>query len=152
LGDCAAKVDVQIGDGRRLLERARDGEFGLLVLDAFNSDAVPVHLLTREAVAVYCRKLAPGGVLAFHVSSRYVDLPGVLGDLAADAGLVARYRQEPPLSAEAAAESKNESKWVVLARRAEDVVGLGWDALGPTGRPVWTDDRSSLLAVLRFLP
>jgi len=146
LSDSAATVDVQIGDGRLLLEKARDGEFGLILLDAFNSDAIPVHLLTREALAIYLSKLAPGGVLAFHVSGRYVDLPPVVLDLAADAGLVALYKQ-----GEAIDEIKCESKWVVMARSAQDLAGLAWgDSPARPGKRVWTDDHSSLLGVLKI--
>jgi SAM-dependent methyltransferase len=146
LSDSAATVDVRIGDGRLLIEQARDAEFGLILLDAFNSDAVPVHLLTREALAIYLSKLAPGGVLAFHVSGRYIDLPPVVLDLAADAGLVARYKQ-----GEALDEIKSESKWVVMARSAQDLAGLAWGDGGPrTGKRVWTDDHSSLLSVLKI--
>ncbi|HEX6813492.1 MAG TPA: fused MFS/spermidine synthase [Planctomycetota bacterium] len=152
LADSKAAIDVQIGDGRLLLANAKDGEFGVIVLDAFNSDAVPVHLLTREAMAIYVSKLAPGGAMAFHVSSRYVDLPPILGDLAADAGLVARFQQEPELSLEAAAEGKRESKWVVMTRRAQDIE---WqpsvELAGRPGQRVWTDDHSSLLSVLKLL-
>ena len=151
LSDSAASVDVQIGDGRLLLEKARDAEFGLILLDAFNSDAIPVHLLTREALAIYLAKLAPGGVLAFHVSGRYVDLPPVVLDLAADAGLVALFKQEPELSQQAQAEVKFESKWVVMARKAQDLAGLAWgDGAPRTGKRVWTDDHSSLLSVLKI--
>jgi hypothetical protein len=112
---------------------------------------VPVHLLTREALAIYLRKLAPRGVLAFHVSSRYVDLPPVLADLAADARLVARFRQQQDLSPEALAELKSESKWVVMTRDAADLAGLPWTELPAAGRGVWTDDHSSLLRVLKIL-
>ncbi|HZN41153.1 MAG TPA: fused MFS/spermidine synthase [Planctomycetota bacterium] len=151
LSDSAASVDVQIGDGRLLLERARDGEFGLILLDAFNSDAIPVHLLTREALAIYLSKLAPGGVLAFHVSGRYVDLPPVVLDLAADAGLVALFKQEPELSREALHAAKCESKWVVMARSAQDLAVLAWgDGAPRPGKCVWTDDHSSLLSVLKI--
>ena len=146
LSDSAATVDVQIGDGRLLLEKARDGEFGLILLDAFNSDAIPVHLLTREALAIYLSKLAPGGVLAFHVSGRYVDLPPVVLDLAADAGLVALYKQ-----GEAIDEIKCESKWVVMARSAQDLAGLAWgDSPARPRKRVWTDDHSSQLGVLKI--
>jgi SAM-dependent methyltransferase len=151
LSDSAATVDVQIGDGRLLLEKARDGEFGLILLDAFNSDAIPVHLLTREALAIYLSKLAPGGVIAFHVSGRYVDLPPIVLALAADAGLAAIYKQEPELSHEALAEVKCESKWVVMARSAQDLAGLSWsDGAAQPGKRVWTDDYSSLLGVLKI--
>jgi hypothetical protein len=151
LADAPARVDVKLGDGRLLLEQERDAEFGLIILDAFNSDAVPVHLLTREALAIYLAKLAQGGALAFHVSSRYVDLPPVLADLAADAGLVAKWRHETDLPAEAAAELRNGSRWVVMARRPEHLAPLAWQDLPPRPRRVvWTDDHSSLLGVLRF--
>lgn len=151
LADCRAQVDVRIGDGRLLLDATLDGEFGLILLDAFNSDAIPVHLLTREAVAIYLKKLAPGGVIAVHVSSRYVDLPPVVGDLAADAGLVARWLEERDLPAEALDALQRESTWVVMARQKADLAGLPWADLPPRRPPVvWTDERSSLLGALKF--
>ena len=136
---------MRIGDGRMLLRDTNDGEFGLILLDAFHSDAVPVHLMTREAVALYLQKLAPGGVLAFHVSSQYLELAPVLGDLAADLGLVARLRRESGLSAEDHAAMKEASTWVVLGRAADDVAALGWDDLPARAeRCVWTDSYASL--------
>jgi spermidine synthase len=63
-----------LGDGRLQVARAEQGAYGLMILDAFSSDAVPVHLLTREAVRVYLRALRPDGILAFHLSNRYLDL------------------------------------------------------------------------------
>ncbi|HND56639.1 MAG TPA: fused MFS/spermidine synthase, partial [Pirellulaceae bacterium] len=126
LADSKAAVDVRIGDGRLLLAASGDAEFGLILLDAFNSDAIPMHLLTREALAIYLRKLAPGGVIAVHVSSRYVDLPPLVGDLAADAGLVARWRNETGLPDQELDRLKRESTWVVVARRSEDFGGLPW--------------------------
>lgn len=145
LADSRGDVDVRIGDGRMLLRDTRDGEFGLILLDAFHSDAVPVHLMTREAVALYLQKLAPGGVLAFHVSSQYLELAPVLGDLAADLGLVARFRRESGLSAEDRAAMKEASTWVVLGRTGDDVAALAWDELPARAEPrVWTDSHASL--------
>ena len=83
-----------VGDARLRLRDAPDGGYGLIVLDAFSSDAIPMHLLTREALRLYRDKLADGGLIAFHISNRYLDLAPVLGALARDAGLVDRVRRD----------------------------------------------------------
>ncbi len=77
LDDAHGPVSVRLGDGRQLLEREPDGRFDLLLIDAFNSDAIPMHLLTEEAIALYLRKLKPGGLLVMHISNRYADLSAV---------------------------------------------------------------------------
>src|SRR6185295_13846972 len=92
--DCRAKIDFVLGDARQSLSAQPDGKFGLIVLDAFSSDAVPVHLLTTEAVKVYTSKLKPGGLLAFHISNRYLDLQSVLVAVAADLSLTAIVRED----------------------------------------------------------
>ena len=74
LTDCPAKLDIVLGDGRLSMTRAKDGYFDLIVLDAFTSDSIPVHLLTEEAINLYLRKLAPHGRIAFHVSNIFVSL------------------------------------------------------------------------------
>ncbi len=86
LAKCGNRPRVVLGDARLTLSAAPDGSYDVLVLDAFSSDSVPMHLLTREALALYLRKLAPGGTLLFHISSRTLDLRAVIGALAADAG------------------------------------------------------------------
>src|SRR5205814_881496 len=83
LPDCKAKVDVVLGDARLSLEREAPENYDVLAVDAFSSDAIPVHLLTREAIALYFRHLQPGGVLAVHVSNKYLNLAPVVG-MAAD--------------------------------------------------------------------
>src|SRR5262249_58801214 len=80
------KVRVRLGDARLTLADAPPRHYGLIVIDAFSSDAIPQHLLTREALRLYLSKLAPDGLLAFHISNRYMDLQPILGDLAGDAG------------------------------------------------------------------
>ncbi len=90
LAQTRAAVTVAEGDGRALLAGEPAHGFDVLVLDAFSGDAIPLHLLTVEAMAVYRRQLAPGGVLAFHVSNQYVDLEPELRELARAAGLEAR--------------------------------------------------------------
>ncbi|HSH61038.1 MAG TPA: fused MFS/spermidine synthase, partial [Acidimicrobiales bacterium] len=92
LRDCPPVTDVVLGDARLSLTREPNRHFDVLVVDAFNSDAIPVHLLTREALALYVDKLRDGGVLAVHITNRYLDLRPVLADLAADAGLAAFVR------------------------------------------------------------
>jgi hypothetical protein len=144
------RLQIVAGDGRLQLAQAADGHFGAIVVDAFNSDAVPTHLLTREALALYCRKLEPGGIIAVHVSNRYLDLPPILADLAADAGLVALERYD---NDEESGLGKNSSDWVLLARQEADLKAVvdtsKWKR--PTGRGVrvWTDDYTNVFDALR---
>ena len=138
------------------MERARPGEFGLILLDAFSSDAIPVHLLTREAIRLYFDRLAKGGLLAIHVSNRFVDLPRLLSGHAADSGLTALLMDEPGRTEEQENEDGGySSTWVVLVRRPEDLRTLPsddrWKPLkGDPNAPVWTDTFSNILSVLKF--
>ena len=152
LANCRAKsCDIVLGDARRKLMLAPDGEFDVIILDAFSSDAIPVHLLTSEAIQLYVQKLAPGGVLAMHVSNNHLDLPPLVDRLAADHSppLVARYCHDTTTDVEKA-DGKLASQWMVLARTEGD---LGPMAKGPTWfpvrdsrqGPVWRDDFANLL-------
>ncbi len=154
--DCRAeRRSIVLGDARLRLAESTDRRYGMLVVDAFGSDAVPVHLLTREALRLYGRKTAPGGWVVFHVSSRYVDLEPVLAGLARDLGWVAYARDDLVLSPEERATGKDPSQWVVMAR---DAPGVGVLAADPrwrslAGEPrirVWTDDFSSPWSVLKW--
>jgi SAM-dependent methyltransferase len=147
LADSRADVDVVTADGRLGLQGMPEASQDLIVLDAFSSDSIPVHLLTEEAVRMYVARLRPGGLLAFHISNNTFDLAPVLrGD--ADAlgwvGVVG--------SGEGSDPGATPSTWVVLARTQQDLEGLdrqpGWSAL-PTRSVTWTDDYSSVLRVLR---
>ncbi|HWQ12588.1 MAG TPA: fused MFS/spermidine synthase [Roseiflexaceae bacterium] len=154
LRDCGADMPVVLGDARLMLAGAPDGAYDLIVLDAYTSDAVPVHLITREALALYLRKLAPGGVLAFHISNQFFDLRPLLAGLAQDAGLAALAQDDVVVSAEEAARGRRASQWALLARAPKDLGALAddprWYALeAPPGAPVWTDDRSSALPLLK---
>jgi SAM-dependent methyltransferase len=150
LRDCPGRRDFVLGDARLTLERRPAGEFDLIALDAFTSDAIPVHLLTREAVAAYVSRLAPEGVLAFHISNRYLDLEPVLGNVAAALRLACRSQIDVEVSD--GTPGKRASHWMVITRRAEH---LGEEADWPwlpcdTSRDrVWTDDYSNVLQVLR---
>jgi hypothetical protein len=139
-----------LGDARLSLEKAPDHHFGLLVVDAFGSDAIPVHLLTREALQLYRKKLADGGILAFHITNRYLDLEPVLGNLSKSLGLNGRLFQ---VGGEDPAIGWHSSTWVVLADRGEDLGDLSrsnaWKPDLRTSRSVgvWTDDFSNILSV-----
>jgi hypothetical protein len=151
----ADALDVIVGDARLALARAPDGSFDLIVLDAFSSDAIPVHLLTREALALYRRKLAGGGTILLNITNRYLDLAPVVALLASDAGLVCRSRLDLRPRAEEEATGVRGSIWAVLASRETDLGPLAVDPLWftPSAAPgdvVWTDDHASLLGHLRF--
>src|SRR6266542_3825668 len=154
LRDCQGSFDVVLGDARVSLTRSPQRRYGLIVLDAFSSDAIPVHLLTKEAVELYRSRLEDGGVLAFHISNRFIDLEPVLGDVARATGMtcVGRFDHAPPLR-EPLATSRISSIWVALARRPADLGAVASDpnwqpcSHGRGSRP-WTDDYSNVLTAL----
>ena len=155
LRDSPAHPRVVLGDARLTLAAERDAKFNLLFLDAYSSDAVPVHLITREALALYLRKLAPGGVLAFHISNLHLDLEPVFANLARDAHLACLTRDDTAVPAELRDLGKAPSVWLVMARNAADLVPLvrtpGWLPGRRDDRTaVWTDDYSSLWGAFRW--
>jgi spermidine synthase len=153
LAACAPTLTIVPGDARLTLAASPD-RYDLIVLDAFSSDVVPVHLLTREAIAGYLARLTPHGILAFHVSSRYMELASVVAATGAASGLTAYLRRDDtvPVSADYA---RANSEVVTLARSAADLGDLpsrnGWRKLDPDPAvAVWTDDYANLLgAILR---
>jgi predicted methyltransferase len=152
LRECAPDLDIVLGDARLSLAGAPDGRYDLIVLDAYSSDSIPIHLITQEALDLYLRKLAPGGVLAFHISNQYLDLKPVVGGLARHAGLTALAQDDLLLSVEEDASGKSASQWAVMARSPEDLRRLAgdprWRAIEtPPDAPRWTDDYSSALDV-----
>jgi spermidine synthase len=152
LDACGDVTDVVLGDGRLKLAGAPDGHYDLLVLDAFSSDAIPVHLLTREALQLYLRKLSPDGILLFHVSNRYVQLAPVLARLAEDAGLSVRKQFYQPSEHERRL-GAYPSNWVIMARNEEMIKKAGpgphWEPLSATpDTRLWTDDYADLFSAL----
>jgi hypothetical protein len=131
LADSKGEIDIVLGDGRLTLAGATDGAYGLVVVDAFSSDAIPLHLLTREAMTLYMSKLAPRGILAIHISNRYLDLEPVVGELAADAGLAALVQLQPEsrLAKEARDAGQTASDWVIVARRSAESNGQSTPSL-----------------------
>jgi len=152
LADTRGAVDVVAGDGRLSLAAVPDGTFGMIVLDAFSSDAVPAHLLTREAFALALRKLTPDGIIAVHISNRYLDLESVAAGSARALGLSTLVRFDPT-TAEDERAFKQASHWMLLARTAGDLAPVAadprWHAPGPAGAG-WTDDASNVWGALHI--
>jgi SAM-dependent methyltransferase len=148
----AGSMDVRVGDARLELRRLSDRSFDLLVLDAFTSDAIPLHLLTREALQLYTDKLKPGGVLAFHISNRYLDLAPVLADLAESVQLRIRARGDLQPARAERAQRIEPSLWVALARADADfgaaLFGGTWYIPKGRGHGPWTDDFSNVWTAL----
>lgn len=152
LHDCSPQAGVVLGDGRLTIARAPDHSYDLIVLDAFGSDAIPVHLLTREALLLYTQKLKPGGVLLFNVSNRYVGLAPILAREAASLAMVCYERIDPQGDP---ATRKFPSDWVVITPQDTALAALptraGWQKLGADPRsPLWTDDFNDVLSVTRL--
>jgi hypothetical protein len=149
LSEARGEVDVVLGDARLTLARAAD-RFDLVVLDAFSSDSVPVHLLTREAVRdVYLAHLAPHGVIALHLSNRFLTLERLAAATARDLGLRWKLRVD---RVENVDRRRIASTWIALAREESDFGALAADEewqspIEPLAR-VWTDDASNILDVL----
>ena len=153
LRDCPSEQRVVLGDGRLSLQRARPGSFDMLILDAFSSDAIPVHLITREALALYRSRLGQDGLLLFHISNRYLDLHPVLGSLAEDAGLASLARYDSTVTDADRQVWKTASIWVVMARDPAALGGLrdnpDWNPL-VAGSDLWTDDYSDVFGVVSW--
>jgi hypothetical protein len=148
----AADTNIVLGDARLQLQNAPDQHYGLIVLDAFNSDAIPIHLMTEEALALYTAKLATGGMLAFHISNRSLKLDAVLADLAKRNGAkclsFADGLHNPRTG-------KDPSEWLVMAQHSPAFDSLARDRRwrvveAGDGAGVWTDDFSNVLSVLRW--
>ena len=150
LSESKAPVTVTEGDARLSLEREHIQPFDILVLDAFSGDAIPVHLLTKEAMALYIQRLKPDGVMAFHISNDFLDLAPVVGGLAESAGyqfIAVKNHSEPEDHVFA-------SEWVLVTRNSailnNDALKL--HAIDIPARPdlrEWTDEFNSLLPVLK---
>ncbi len=147
LKDCPAEQTIVVGDARLSLEFEQPQQFDVLVLDAFSGDAIPVHLLTQEALDVYLSHLKSDGILACHISNLHFNLQPVITGLANSRDLsVAVQRNQPEAQSAALA-----SIWALMARSPErlEEVMQGETVKPPVGRPItWTDNRSNLLEVL----
>jgi hypothetical protein len=162
LSDSEANVSVALGDARLVLERETPQGYDALIVDAFSGDAIPIHLLTREAVHVYRKHLSPSGVLLFHISNRFVDLKPALARLAVEEGLDARFVYDDP-DGDSGNDSENEeeeetplsvSTWVLMAADKSWMTAPGSldraETLEPPQPgPAWTDNFNNILSAIR---
>ena len=152
LGDSAAKVEVALGDARLSLEREPPQSFDVLAVDAFSSDAIPVHLITREALGVFLRQVKADGIVAFHVSNRFLDLIPVVARIAREQGAHAVLVRDDPDEDDSL---RSRTDWVLVSRdekalRAEKIVqGGGVPAEDRPEWRTWTDDYSNLVQILK---
>lgn len=158
VADSKAKLDFVLGDGRLRIADAPDAAYDLIVIDAFSSDAIPAHLLTKEAVEIYLRKLRPDGLIAFHLSNQYVDLAPVVEAIAHALGKRGGVRWDRAEGFGAIVEAKDDSTWGVIAASDEAYPFDGderWWAIpreelaATRSRYLWTDDFSNVVGALK---
>jgi hypothetical protein len=152
LKECGQDVPIIMGDARLTLADAPDGAYDLIVVDAFTSDAIPIHLLTKEAMAIYKRKLSPNGIVLIHISNRHLELGSVVTGIAAANDMVTRISESADVT-----EDDSDYKFLgtvtVSARKDEDFGPLAksqyWELQRPNPRQrVWTDDYSNIVGSL----
>jgi hypothetical protein len=159
VANCAPNSSVILGDARLTLANAPDGRYDIIVVDAFSSDAIPIHLLTREAMAIYLKKLATGGLVVMHVSNRHLELTSVVAGVAAANGAVTRAYYSSDEDDEGLKQEYSDSSYQfssvvsVVARTDADFGDLAtrksWSATEPDENQwVWTDDYSNIIGAL----
>lgn len=155
LSECGGSYDIVYGDARHSLATIPDQHYDLLIVDAFSSDAIPMHLITREALALYLQKITANGVLMFHISNNNLELAHVMANLVADAKLLGWVQTHRIDDDEQPSAYQLSSDWVAMARPSSDLSILDedsrWKRLVPNPNArVWTDDYSNILEVLKF--
>lgn len=152
LADCRGTCDVVLGDGRLTIARVPDHHFNLILLDAFSSDAVPTHLLAREAIELYLSKLTDDGIVAFHISNRFFNFEPLLANAAADLHLACLAKFAPQVTPEERVDGKLGSHCLVMTRHAErlrtfhDMIGWAPPASQP-GLEIWTDQYCDIFGL-----
>lgn len=158
LSECAKDAKVLIGDGRLVLEDTPDGHFDHLILDAYSSDSVPVHMMTTEAIGMFIRKVKPGGMLVMHLTNRHLDLNGVVAANGAKLGLVTAVGLFNSENSTASADKASRSIVAVLVRDKADFGTLfedpRWKLETGEGSTPWTDGYSNVLQAMwrRYFP
>lgn len=160
LSDCPASKTIHLGDARITLENVPDGHFDLLVLDAYLSDSIPVHLMTIEAFRLYLRKLAPKGILTFHVSHRYLDLEPIVGNICKELNLASKVMRfthpAPEVKYDDASDYVSAAKWIAVARDESEFGRItdyppGWDEVHTNDNlSIWTDGYSNIWRIYNW--
>ncbi len=149
VSDCGSGMEMVLGDARLTLNDAADDMFDYLLIDAFSSDAIPVHLMTREAIALYLAKLAPHGILALHISNRHLELASVLAAIAEQDGYAIRFAESGRDENVARPDQVYGSDVVALARHEIHLAPLlsdpRWKEIRSNGVHPWTDDYSNVV-------
>lgn len=147
---CPAKTDVIIGDGRIELSKVADEHYGMIVIDAYTSDSLPMHLLTKEAVALYFSKLQEKGILVFNVSNRYMDLRHVFGNIGAELNVPTFHIADIPDEED---ELRMPSRWIAMTTNPDMIALLtkedaAWEKIETTQERVWTDNYTAITRLL----
>ncbi|HKW52123.1 MAG TPA: fused MFS/spermidine synthase [Stellaceae bacterium] len=154
LEDCGDDTRIVLGDGRLSLKQASDHVYDMIIVDAFSSDAVPIHLLTTEALSLYLQKLTDHGVILFNVSNLHLRLAPAVAALAEGVGVAGRHQLFLP-SVDDIAHGASGSDWIVIARHQQDLAFLDedtrWEALAaaPGAKP-WSDDFSNIVSAIKW--
>jgi len=148
LSDCPPNKNIILGDGRLEIAKKEDGRYGIIIIDAFSSDAIPMHLLTMEAMETYLSKVSEDGLIAFHISNRHLDLEPVLSKLSKEHGVFSLTKIHKP-------DPENQvrgAKWVVFAKKEATLTNFktnkGWTELKYDNSAAWTDDYSNIIQLL----
>ena len=151
---CGQAMPIVLGDARLTLSKAPTGQ-DMVLLDAFSSDAIPAHLLTKEAIGLYVSRLAPRGVVVLHISNRHLQLAHILARVASEYGLVTYFGGDPQSQSEPFEKRmRADARVVVLARDAAHLGRIpdqpNWRLIRPDmARAPWTDDFSNVLEAMR---
>jgi len=156
LDDSPAKSEIVLGDGRLSLEREPPQQFDVLAMDAFSGDSIPLHLLTREAIAIYLKHLKPGGVLAFQATNRFLDIVPIVAKLAAEHHLTAvLISDEPEDTGDGTSYWLYETQQILVTGndellRAPRIQSAAKNIPIAAGIPAWTDDYNNLFRILKI--
>ncbi|MEL7529412.1 MAG: fused MFS/spermidine synthase, partial [Pseudomonadota bacterium] len=152
ISDCGPDTKMVLGDARLTLNAERDGKFDYLLIDAFSSDSIPVHLMTREAIRLFFSKVGENGLLAMHISNRYLELASVLAAIAETDGYAIRYASYAADENQDRPDQVFKANVMVFARKE---AGLGpllddgrWQAVASKGTAPWTDDYSNIVGAI----
>ena len=137
------------------MKKAQEKSYDIIILDAFSSDSIPTHLVTKEAVSMYLEKLKENGVIAFHITNNYLDLRPVLSNLAKEFNLVAYSRNDFILPEEEKNLGKKPSMWLIVARDRKDLGSIAYDQNwkmlpGDLAKQLWTDDFTNIVSVFKW--
>jgi len=154
LSESPATIEVVLGDGRLSLEREPSQGFDVLAMDAFSGDSIPMHLLTREAMAIYMRHLKPGGVLAFQATNRFIDIGPVVAGLAGEYGLTAVLISDTPQDTEGAGYWLSATDQILVTSdrgllESDRIREAGKVLAARPGFRIWTDDYNNRLRIVK---